>query len=883
MGLDRTRQQFGFSADMPDSAVLREAYAQSRQRRPDLTREDFVARIKKYEGAGAPAAPQATQPPPAAVAEGNRPAPAFDPYHVAKRAVEGAVGDVKALGMGLTVDPVAQMGRAIQQRKLIVEPTPEEKERAQRGLAALGGIAAGGMASRAIPAGVNLLTRALRSGSVGMAAGATDAAIRSGGDPVQAAAGAGLGTVAGPLLDEGMRWGLGAGNRNLPSLDEVRPPIPFAGIRGVNNLASPVGNRIAAQGAPGQAIRRMLQDAQDAGDIGAGQAIDDMAQAGLIDTRNTLARILRRPGGGLTAEQDRLASLVRRGHLDPSTLDAQTQRALEAAGAYFEGARTRANEAGIRVRTSGGALHEIPENPNYLPELPPALGSVKPSRVGLPKPTRARILRDLVDTGRVADDAAAKAYLDDWIKFKQSRGKRGGDVVAQRMVERGQARSVEEAKGILARDVTRPIKRASSLEYAREADTGIFDPSLKRAVPSYIDDAERRIGEAIHLGPEMEKVDAAAGMIPDQEERELVQALVKIARDTQEVGDTVWDKALRAGRQVGVTLLSPVTTVKNVGQATTNVPLRTDIQSTLYGLASSVTKAGQRRALRGGSTTPAALRQSMHGVTDMGALADAYLRAIGMTPSERWLRTVAHNAGEFYAGKQARKMMGGDQFAEEELRRLRLDPRAIRQGGGLTDIMRSKAGKVISDETQFRARPIDLPSAMTANPFTKNASQFRSFIVQQTILLKKETSDRIRDGLRSGNRAQVKRGLRNLAILGTAYPLTGEALNDVVAWMTGKERTSEGFDRYLENLVTPGGAGIANDMIEAARRGNIPEFVAGPTVGRWGKNLTTGARAIERAANDEDELLTDAEKRNLTGQVPFVGRIAANRLYPTDE
>jgi hypothetical protein len=647
-----------------------------------------------------------------------------------------------------------------------------------------------------------------------------------------------------------------------PVAEGPPPPVPpiFGGVRGVNNPASPVGNRLAAQGDEGKAVRSMLLASDDEGMIASGSVMDDLEQAGIADPRGWISKALGKKGG-ITDAQDRRVSLARRGYLNPATLDPEEQVALRAVSQYLDDVPGRANAAGLMVKTSEGVKHPIPVDENYLPGDAPSWRSVARSRIGRTKPKREAIIRDLVDTGRLPDEASATRYLDDWIEFNKSRGQRGGDLVAQQMVESGQATDIAVAKGKLARLMSRSrVDRSTNLEMAREVDTGIADPSVRRRLPAYAEETERRIAEANNLGAELELVDKKIGEVADPAIRQQLGFLVRVAREAGDPEDAALKRMSHVARQVGTLL-------------------RTDVPSTLRGIVAASTREGKRMALRSGSTTPAALRQSQHGVVDTGSFVDAYLKAIGFSRTERWLRRVAFNSARFYAEKYAKKAAGGSKFAAEELRKMRLNPdEVIARGGKLTEDDILRAGKVVTDETQFRARPMDLPAEMTRTEIGRTASQFKSFMVQQTQLLKRETTDRIF----TGDKAQIARGVRNLVMLGTVYPMTGEAINNLVALASGRTRDTEGIDRYLENLVTPGGAGIAADMIDAAKRGNIPEYVAGPTVGRWGKNLTILSKVPGRIAEGE-EPLTQGEKRNLWRQIPGAGPLTANRKFPSDE
>lgn len=177
------------------------------------------------------------------------------------------------------------------------------------------------------------------------------------------------------------------------------------------------------------------------------------------------------------------------------------------------------------------------------------------------------------------------------------------------------------------------------------------------------------------------------------------------------------------------------------------------------------------------------------------------------------------------------------------------------------------AAQTLVERTQFSGQAIDLP-AFASSPAGKVVAQFRTFSYQQTRFLAHE--------LKRDARTNPRRFFRTIFILGTIYPMTGEVLNNIRSLITQEKRPTEALDRYLSNLASAGGFGLAFDFFNAIGSGRIAEFAGGPTV-------TDGLTWLERViaptlAGDTDRAATNFTKQLLrqTG----VGRIGVNTLFP---
>lgn len=858
-----------------------------------------------------------------AQARAMRSGSSFLPRFLANLAFEQA-RDVSGLAQGLTSDPLNQMGRAIQQRRLIVEPTPEEAERAKRGLAALGGLAVPGPISKLVGkmAPGRPLLRALTAGASG---GATDAAIRTGGDPAAMAGGAAFG------------GGLGAAFHAI-SPKNVTLENPLESTR----------RSMEAQGPPGREIAEKITRMQNRANVNAGTVVHAYTEAGL---------------DRLTPTDDAAAGLALRGKLDPSMLTDKARRIYDLAKAHFRSVADRAQRDQMTVNTPEGRV-PFKARENYFPQHAPELKQLERG------PVRDDALANAVAMGTHPNKAAAAQALDSWIEFVKNGGQRGGDRYAQAMARR-EGISVEQARGRMLRFLSRPhSEKFGNLERAREFDFEFYDPSPKRTLGRYAENAERRLASVEHLGQDLEELGGPMGRITDPEQARTMEYLTRAAVGAQRMGDQRTRGLLGLMRQASTTKLSPTSAVKNLGQ-TLNTLMATDIGSTAGGIKDVFTKAGRGFAEEAGATTEGAMRHSQHMIGAESSALRNYLRAIGFTASEKGNRAIAANAGRRYGEKMMRKLAKNpnDQFAQAELSRLQLDPRgtvptdlgegsgaafaksfpelfeqvkrrelmpgeAVHRGlgmgtiaepatfaqmerelaahagvpvervTGLTGPEQRYAGQAITDRSQFNATAMDLPPTIQDSPIFWSMAQYKTYPYQQAQMLRREIVDRWNSGI-PGDR---QRALRNAGILAAAFPAMGEVINDTVEGLKatggaafesfeegrlpsgaelgqvggaflGQTRKAPPWSpqRYVENAVAPGALGILGDVGGAIQR-NPLEYAAGPSLG----TASRLAQIVAKGAGG-DRPLSNADARYLYRQIPTVGPLTVNTALPVEE
>lgn len=548
---------------------------------------------------------------------------------------------------------------------------------------------------------------------------------------------------------------------------------------------------------------------------------------------------------------------------------------------YYMGVpeRAKAAEMQVRVREKTGEIKKVPfpeARPDYFPRI-----AVDPAEVRSGA-TRNQLLKATVEDGYFTNEAEAGKMLDSWISLVErgarSRDKTFAKYLVQKARAEGREMTLNQAVGMINRAFKNPrIRRFGSAEYAREYDNPFYDRSAKRVFVAYSKGMERRIAESATLGQDLKKLDKAIGKIKNSKERQIVGGLVRTALETTPPSDVMLDKALRTARGVAALKLGLQTSLRNLTGAN-NILTRTDFESYLRGLAKTQTSEGKMWGHESGATAGPTL-STTEGV---GGWSAKYYKGIAFSGSETKLRQHSANAGTFYIQKMARryynKLQTGrvDQWALRELKAIGIRPEeVIANKGLLTRDQMLRAGFKITMDTQHSYHPLDLPAAFTSTELGRALFMFKPYAAQQSRFLMKNTIDLLRRD--SGGNRYAARGWRNIAILLTVYPASGEVINDIIALAKGEKRESTLVKRYLEDLVYAGGVGVLADLYGAI---DFPSSAmgtaAGPLIGMPAEAIELGTRIAKNG-------MTDANARALIRRIPGIGPLLAPRLFPKDE
>jgi len=229
-------------------------------------------------------------------------------------------------------------------------------------------------------------------------------------------------------------------------------------------------------------------------------------------------------------------------------------------------------------------------------------------------------------------------------------------------------------------------------------------------------------------------------------------------------------------------------------------------------------------------------------------------------------RTVAANAGMKYAERTFNKLKKNptNKFLRWRLEELGVNPETALAKGSLIEKELLTAGNIMSKESQFLSEPLHLP-AWASSPEGKVFFQFKNFAYNQAKLVKNQMFNK---------KIPLRRKMRTLAILALAFPMTGEVLGDVRAFITGTKRPTGAWDRYWGNIAEAGTFGLAFDFWESGKYGQTAKGFLGPTGGTIADLVDGFVQSVEKGEPTQGFIKTMIAQ-------PGVTRPIKNFLYPS--
>lgn len=271
--------------------------------------------------------------------------------------------------------------------------------------------------------------------------------------------------------------------------------------------------------------------------------------------------------------------------------------------------------------------------------------------------------------------------------------------------------------------------------------------------------------------------------------------------------------------------------------------------------------------------------KNMQGLED-ASFGRKWLEFIKFNLAEKGNRIFSVNAGMEYAGKLAKQAGEGSEAAVRELGRL-----GIKDIANMTDDDIVRAGRKISQETQFSTKAGELPQGWETNA-GRVITQFKGFGYKQTGFIKNQVV-RIAEEAKAGN---FKPLVSALTAYGVGSPLIGEVINNVRSFVTNKKRDDEGLQRYINDVAAGSSLGLldnAGALFGQYGEGGVISTLGGPTAGdayKGIKALTDTSAGISNYDPDKsvDENLdpNNTTKRALLKAIPGVGSTLSNTLVP---
>ncbi len=719
-------------------------------------------------------------------------------------------------------------------------------------------------------------------GAYGMATGEEAKEVVKG-VALGAVAGAGIELIA-PVVFKGIGKALKKAGGGVKVIGEKARPL--------YDWLLPVEIRLRNLGPQGDELADMILSADRNALVKSGTRLEKLEVAGLYNLNKQEAYTL----------HDAL-----KGYVSPKKLSPKVNNVYKAADEIRKEIAQEAQELGVKVRVLGRkgynwagiaqALDEgkinkfqfkedfvltkgkkpkvklapfVPRE-NYYPQRVPSISQLENGTI------RNEVIDNVVRIGKVSNKKEAEMLLDSYIDFVKGGGrKERGDYWIKQLVKTGQAETEEEARGMTLRFFKQPRSpRYGSLEYAREMDFPFYDPDPTRVLTEYVIGTSKRLSEITEWGQKGQELNKLFAQMErtytKTEDYFVAREAVMEARELVNKSLGVINGLPRRARASALlrTLNIPklaFAQILNIGQSV-NTLLASDLPSVATGIQKAFTQEGQRTALKTGATMESIVREIARLSGEESKFTSWFLKYTGFTWTEKFNRTVSSLAGMKYSQRLLSKLAESpaDEKILQQLAELGIDgTQALKKGIGGDDLL--KAGQIMTEKTQFRARPIDLP-AFASSPEGKILFQFKNFTYNQTRFIYNQTVGELQKG-------NYGRGVRSLILITTVFPLTGEILSDVRSLMTGSKRPTNALARYFDNIAEVGGFGLFADLMTSAKYQQITDFFVGPTA-------SSAARIMEIFTNlTTTGKISDSDKRFLIS-IPGITRPLANYLYPS--
>lgn len=295
---------------------------------------------------------------------------------------------------------------------------------------------------------------------------------------------------------------------------------------------------------------------------------------------------------------------------------------------------------------------------------------------------------------------------------------------------------------------------------------------------------------------------------------------------------------------------------------------------------------------RSGAALHAVVRQSEESMTGKGStMSGKMLRRSGFTALDTAARNYSVLRAWSMASHMAERMtelhnrlakIGTRSFEanfiskelgkiEQKFVDLSLDPKAIAaRGGTITEDEFMLAGQKLSADVNFWGDTLSLPPWWTS-PWGRIATQFKSFSYQQGKFFKDFI---LKPAVQDGDIGPLLKFLP-AALIG------GEVIADLKAALRGKERTSAGTARLIEDLYTVGSFGLIGDTFQGTTdQGRLASQAFGPTAG----TLMDGLVGAHGLVTGKPKQLAKTATQLAVPFIPYVGPLVApavtNAMFP---
>ena len=459
------------------------------------------------------------------------------------------------------------------------------------------------------------------------------------------------------------------------------------------------------------------------------------------------------------------------------------------------------------------------------------------------------------------------------------------------LVETGQARNKAEAVRLLDNFIKGNAERkAGNIEFARTLDLPGYEKDPLVALQRYAQSVSKRFTEAAHFGKKDENVAELIGRIAE-DSGDYMEAQRIFDFQT---GGYDKSKVISVITKANVATKLSLSAIINATQSTNTLTKGGIIRAT-KSMFKSFTKKGRDYAEIAGVYDDMILKQESG--FDLDKITKVVLYPFQKV--EHFNRRVAALTGKEKALQLAKKLKidPDNAYVIRQLKTLGIEPKKLLTGK-LTDDDLYRAANKMSEITQFKVGPLDVPPSWKTKT-GRLLTQFKSFNFMQT----KFVRDEILKEASKGNLAPL---VRFISIAPIASALAYKMRNIV----TGRDEKDErkgaldlrDWDRYLRvigtfptDILSQGqfiGKTFKSDFLTPLQKyTRLGSSILGPTAGEAGKliagledtqrkkerNLEMRSAIGKGKAKEQDEQLL--LKRQAVEKVPFIGQAIKNKRY----
>ena len=545
-----------------------------------------------------------------------------------------------------------------------------------------------------------------------------------------------------------------------------------------------------------------------------------------------------------TLDQELPSGITREMINDPAVreLASVTRRGLDAIGEEIEGFRYLGEGAtkgsGFTMKMDDGSVRPFSMLENYFPDM-----------------LAEKPMQDLVGSAKARKVAE---------NLSSAGAKRQAEELAKKHgITLGQATELQ-------RRYSGQAVRFGNIEMPRKSRTPvkIREDDVAKVFTRYADESFRRLEFSREFGVGLERLTG------DVVKGKRTPGLFQQAEDFGLSGKTIQDvteviRGIAPESFLGVqklapyvmafqvlTKLGPTSTLSNLSQQT-NIIVREGVSNYIRGLVKLARDEGVRT--RSLDAVESGIRNQVQDLigehTDNWAsqAATKWLGGVGFNLAEQANRRVGYAGGVAsieQALKRAIKKAGPGASPADILKADPTLARAMgtikahdvnfyRATGKLSNAAEKRVGFEAAEATQFTTNYLDLPSAHRS-PEMKIAMQFKNFVYQQTRFLMRDVMSPAATWMESGGQRGTIQPLMRAMVM---YPAAGASVAAIREVYAEKVANTLGVERrfgrkvdedhpvwqLVQDSLYVGSMGMAGDMLEQAKRGNLMEWAAGPT------------------------------------------------------